>query len=159
MFIASIILTVVFMVWVFSLSGWNPVYILDIPSAIVVFGIVIIVLLGTGLIKDFGRAFRIAFYDKKDYKLTDIKKSTFAVKLAMISVMVNGFMATVFNLFMFGAVSDSFQYTTEIDMAMALFSMNISVSILPMFYSVFFALLMLPVYGVLKRRSIEYMGE
>lgn len=62
MYIASMILTAVFMLWVFSWYGWSPWKILDISSIIIIAGILIIILFGTGLLKDFNRAFGIAFF-------------------------------------------------------------------------------------------------
>lgn len=152
-FIASIILTVVFMVGVFISSGGNIVFLADFPSIIIIVGFMLMVIIGAGLMKDFNKAFGIAFFGKKDCRLTDIKKSLLAVKVSMISGMAGSMFAAILSVIIV------FNYLTPGEFFELMLMKNMAVAIIPILYASMYVLFMLPVYAVLKRKTIEYMEE
>lgn len=63
---------------------------LDSPELFLFVLFVVIVVAGAGLIKEFNRALKISFIRKKDYTISDMKKSLLAVKIAVYSGLVFG---------------------------------------------------------------------
>lgn len=154
MFIASMILTAVFMMVVFVLSGGGMTMVLDLPSVVIVGGFILIALSGAGLMKDFNRCFGIAFYGKRNYRLYEIKKSLLALKIAVGTALSGGLFGGVLGLVILAAHLDS-SVANYSDMLLK----SVGVALIPFLYASIFALLMFPIYGVVKKTAIEFMEK
>lgn len=125
---------------------------IDSPSLIIILLWTFPVLIGAGMLKDFVKAFGRAFSTKKTGTREELMRSMEAVQLAQRANWVAGILgflaALVYICKSYGEIG------TEI------FLLNVAVAVIVLIYAALFNLILLAVYGRLKKRYIEYMqGE
>lgn len=161
----SILVTMIAVVLVFAYSvvlmegGLVTVLnFLDIPSLLLILLLVIPILISAGLIKDFRLSFKRAFLERMSVTRAELKRSMEAVMLAVRA----NWMAGIFS-FLIGSCFiwrlDMEELGGSLEQYIHLFLVNMSVAVLPLFYAVVLNLILLAVYGRLKKRCIDYMGE
>lgn len=131
---------------------------LDIPSLLLILLLVIPILISAGLIKDFRLSFKRAFLERMSVTRAELKRSMEAVMLAVRA----NWMAGIFSFL----IDSSFIWRLDmkelggsLEQYIHLSLVNMSVAVLPLFYAVVLNLILLAVYGRLKKRCIDYMGE
>lgn len=155
----SILLVVVAAVLVFLYSlvimsggfATTPNYI-DLPSLILIVLWTLPVLIGAGLLKDFGASFRRAFSTKLLCTREELARSMEAVQLAQKANWIAGLLGF---LIAFVYICKSYG-----EMGAEVFLLNVSVAVIVIIYAAMLNLILLAVYGRLKKRYMDYMqGE
>lgn len=119
----------------------------DILSLLFLVGLIIPIMVSSGLLKDLNNAFRVVFGKKKEVTLLAMKRAKLAVD-TLIKIAVSGSV-----------------FVTLLQMVVLLHNMSdpsllgpvISVAFLTVLYAVIICLLMIPVRAKLEQRILEYM--
>lgn len=125
----------------------------DIPSLLLVIFWTLPVLIGAGMLKDFGKSFGRAFSTKKVCTREELVRSMEAVQLTQRANWVAGILGF---LPAFIYICRCFRFG-EIDAQ--IFVINVAVASIALFYAAIINLVLLAVYGRLKKRYIEYMQD
>lgn len=125
----------------------------DITSLLLVIFWTLPVLIGAGMLKDFGKSFGRAFSTKKVCTREELVRSMEAVKLTQKSNWVAGILGFI-SAFIYICRRFCFD---EIDAQ--IFVINVAVASITLFYAAIINLVLLAVYGRLKKRYIEYMQD
>ncbi len=121
-------------------------FLMDMPSLIIILIFTVPVLFRGGVWKDFKRAWRLL---RKDYNchLSEIRRSLDVVEMLQKQVLYAGVISLLLTLILIlGMLSD-----------LASLGPNLSVAILTMLYAMIIEMLLLPLQLEAKRRIIDYM--
>lgn len=128
---------IVALVWIIGMASGDLVWYMDIPSLMVIVPITVIVLLTSGLAKDFFAAFAICFGTHKLVDEVKLGRAVAAHKLVLIVVPVTGVITSLV------AVVSLFGNYNVVDSI----GQNLAVAFLTVLYSLIFDLMLLPVSG------------
>lgn len=120
-------------------------FFVDIPTVVIVGLAPLIILLMTGQWKSFWKSYLLMWRQNKNVQ--QIKKSMLAVKTVVVSVLISGMLKTIIDFFVVIRVSSGEEWD--------FFSIHLAISLLPMFYGLFYSLCLLPIYMRLKSKLIE----
>lgn len=124
---------------------------IDLPSLILILLWTIPVLIVTGMLKDFVASFQRAFSRKKVCERADLQRSMEAVLLAEKANWLAGILGF---LLAFVCICQQTAW-----MGREVFLANIAVAVITLIYAVVLNMLLLVVYGRLKKRYMNYMIE
>lgn len=125
---------------------------IDLPSLILIILWTVPVLISAGMLKDFARSFRRAFSTKLVYTREELMCSMEAVQLAQRSNWIAGILG-----FLIAFVYICKNYG---EIGVESFLLNIAVAVIVVIYAAVLNLILLAVYGRLKKRCMDYMqGE
>lgn len=116
---------------------------IDIPATLIVVGTVAIILVITGLYKDYIRAFKVSFYFCDDILIEEIENCVVSVKIVMLSAFLSGLALSVASLI--GTMANT---TTANAVAL---KPAIAVSLLGLLYGVLVCIIMIPLLGRLYK--------
>ena len=122
-------------------GGMSLAWFIDLPSLLFFVITVVPVLIGSGLIKDFGLAFKIGFSREKNYSLVQLKNSVCAIKLVIKTLLVTSGFVTVISLVVILGRLDNLQKLGP----------NLAVCLLSFCYSLFFTLILLPLKAKIEK--------
>lgn len=135
-----------FLMIVFTGGGFQTVYLLDLPSLVIILAFVAPTLLRGSVWRDFVRAFRMlrrAF----SCHLGELRRSLDVIEMLQKQILCAGVMATLVGLIsMLHRLSEP-----------ASIGPNLAVAILTMLYAVILEMALLPLQLEVKRRIIDYM--
>lgn len=123
--------------YIIGMVSENLVWYMDIPSLMVIVPVTVIVLLTSGLVKDFFAAFAICFGTHKPVDEVKLERAVAAHKLVLIAVPVIGVITSLV------AVVSLFGNYNAADSI----GQNLAVAFLTVLYSLIFDLILLPVSG------------
>ncbi len=148
--IGSVVLSVFLLKALMVILHFNEIfiYLIDLPTLILVVGVVMLELISTKSVRAFLNAFKIIF-QKSTADEKEIRISLQAVKLVFFSVMLGGGLCAIIS---FVAV---LRYVTD----MALIGPNLSVAIISIFDSILLLLLLLPLKNRLETMLVQYDAE
>lgn len=133
--------------------GINPSQIasrlVDFPSLVMMALLAVPILLASGMLKDFFKAFAIAFNQKKEYSLMQLKRSEGAVTLTIQIFLYGGALCTLL-----GFITSLYEADT-----LEMLGISLAVALLTLVYAFVFAILLLGVRGILRRKIMEIMEE
>lgn len=124
------------------------IYLIDMPSFIILLVFTVPVVFKDGVWKDFMRAWRLL---RRDYTchLSELRRTLDVVEMMQKQVIYAGVICMLMSLIVIlGYLSDPMQLGP-----------NLAVAILTILYAVIFEMLLLPLQLEVKRRIIDYMGE
>lgn len=127
----------------------NVVWLIDLPSFLILLLICIPVLASVHLLKDFSRAFGIVLGRKKEVGFYEIKRSREAVRLAVKTLLLSGIFGVMVSLTMILKSLDGIEYLGP----------NLLVAMLPGVYAVLLSILLLPLESGLKIREMEFLHK
>ena len=149
MFLLSFIAVIFIIGLCMGFSGTALLYLIDIPSLIIIILPVFVALMQTGLWKDFNNSFRLTIGKKANASFKEIKQAISALQLVRKTVVY----AAIFAF----AVSIITILTQLTDMGAL--GPNLAVAVLSVVYAVFFNLIFLPMEKQLEVQLIEFDGE
>ena len=123
-------------------------YYIDMPSLIILLILCFPMLISSGLLKDFNRAFHIVMSKNRETSLNEIKRSIEAVDLVIKILTIGGAFIAVASFILVLALVETPEQLGP----------NLAVTILSLVYALAFALILLPLKSRLKVKMIEYMG-
>lgn len=129
-----------------EISLWQLLFLIDMPSLIIILIFTVPVLFRGGVWKDFKRAWQLL---RKDYNchLSEIRRSLDVVEMLQKQVLYAGVLSLLLTLILIlGMLSD-----------LASLGPNLAVAVLTMLYAMIFEMLLLPLQLEAKRRIIDYM--
>lgn len=129
-----------------EISPRRFLFLMDVPSLIIILIFTVPVLFRGGVWKDFKRAWRLL---RKDYSchLSEIRRSLDVVEMLQKQVLYAGVISLLLTLILIlGMLSD-----------LASLGTNLAVAILTMLYAMIIEMLLLPLQLEAKRRIIDYM--
>lgn len=130
----------------------------DIPSLLLILLLVIPILISAGLIKDFRLSFKRAFLERMSVTRAELKRSMEAVMLAVRANWTAGIFCFLISSCLIWGL-DMEEIGGNLEQYIHIFLANVAVAVLPLFYAAVLNLILLAVYGRLKKRCIDYMGE
>lgn len=148
-YIAAIFVIIGIVIVSLAQADVNIIYLLDYVTAIVLFVVIILFLSVAGLLRDFFRAFPLAFrgIDDNDNAVLDkLKRAYNAVLLAM---------KTSIYISLFSVMYYSVGILNELFSSPELIGPNMAVVILSLLYGVFFSMALLPIRARLKVKIDE----
>lgn len=153
MYLFSMLVVIVTIILMLFISGGVGSFtsFMDFPSLLLLILIVIPILAGTNMLKDFNNAFRLAMTKKKIYSMPELKRASEAVKLVMQTLICAGLLISMAGIIL------SFKYAEGQDTNL-LFA-NFSIAILPILYALGFELILLPIRAKVNRLMIDFMQE
>jgi len=144
MYWIGLLVVIVLAGWIFAGNGGLMV-VLDIPSILLLLGLVLSLLAASGLMKDFLRVFRVVKGKTSVFTRTELEKSLLAVRLTMKLLLGAGVFGT-----MTGAIFIFAQVSEISSMPKAL-----SVSGIILLYAILLWLILLPLQSHLESRLLE----
>jgi len=144
MYWIGLLVVIVLAGWIFAGNGGLMV-VLDIPSILLLLGLVLSLLAASGLMKDFLRVFRVVKGKTSVFTRTELEKSLLAVRLTMKLLLGSGVFGT-----MTGAIFIFAQVSEISSMPKAL-----SVSGIILLYAILLWLILLPLQSHLESRLLE----
>jgi len=144
MYWIGLLVVIVLAGWIFAGNGGLMV-VLDIPSILLLLGLVLSLLAASGLMKDFLRVFRVVKGKTSVFTRTELEKSLLAVRLTMKLLLGTGVFGT-----MTGAIFIFAQVSEISSMPKAL-----SVSGIILLYAILLWLILLPLQSHLESRLLE----
>ncbi len=150
--ILSLVMLIAMMGFSFGLTGIKVAALLDVPSFLLIFLIVLPILLGAGVLKDVNHALRMLFTRKWDATLNELKHAEHGLHVLEISVVVAGCFEMLFSII--AVLSNVGQNGA---MTMKIFCANMAVACIPIFYSIFLLLIIIPMKAIIQRHMIDYM--
>lgn len=141
-----IFLFIAFCCYMNIMSGTNAVDYVDIPAALIVLGAVGIVLVASGMHRDFFNVIRIRMGTKIEYSETEVTKAVYVLKVMMMTALAAGGILSVVSV-----INTLLTTTAENRGAM---DMALAVGLLGILYGLVFCLLLLPILaGILKIKA------
>ena len=149
--LGMVIIVILCQLVVVSFGGWEAVNnFIDAPLLMYTAGIIVCVLLASGMLKDFIKAFTLIRKKTVDTEIGQIRKSMMAVKMAIVTANIAGILATL------SGVIPSLAYMVQLEnTGVRHLMLWISVAMLSICYGLIFTLIMIPVYMRLKAKIIE----
>ena len=138
--ILGFVLLMLGLVGIVTVSGCEVVYFLDIPSAVFVLAIQLIVLGAGGQMKSFMEAFKLIFGKKieiEDDIAVEAAKCEFAMKYAQRGAILGGILSSIMGFVSVLAIVWNQSPDT--------IGPNMAVAVLSLFYGVLFALMLMPI--------------
>ncbi len=134
---------------VLMIISWGGVvaisYFIDVPTAFYIILASFLILAMSGMWKDFWRAFKIAWEKQTITNVSQIKKCMLAIKTEIIALAMSGMVMTAISFVEFlRRLSDPEMIGPFLAMAF-----------LSIFYGLLFCLCLLPIYMILKKKTIE----
>lgn len=150
MYIISILALVVVIVLMALFSGLGIItYLIDLPSIILLVLITFPILLSTGLLKDFGKAFNLVLVKSKDISLVQLKKSLEAISLAIkTNFYASGFI-TIF----------AFIQVVNAQVSLDRLGPNLAVAILPLAYAFAINIILISIKYKLKLMILNFTQD
>ena len=142
------VLLVLLMIWGGGVSGLSNFA--DFTSLFAVIILPIIMLLGSGYIKDFFKAFNIASHRETSFLESELKRAREAVSFAIKSVLLSGAICTVV-----GFISIGGNIISNGAVGQAALMRNLGVAFIALLYSLIIAFLMLPLRAQAERRLAD----
>lgn len=131
--------------------GLNPGVYFDALNLIPIIGMLLIVMAATGSLKELGYAFKYCFMPDSDFSDDQVGKAARAVKLAMITAVLTGGIVTLFNLItVFYTSINLFAIEDKLYEA-GPGQILIASSMTSLLCGMLVAILLLPIYGRLKK--------
>lgn len=119
---------------------------IDGLSLLPMIGMMLIVLVTSGMLKDFGRAFVYCVKDVQRTAAEQLKRAAYAVKLSMVTALLTGMLMT-----MLAAISILYSpMMQEPRVAPVLFAS----SLIGLLYGIIVAILMIPIYARLRAKIV-----
>jgi len=144
MYWIGLLVVIVLAGWIFAGNGGLMV-VLDIPSILLLLGLVLSLLAASGLMKDFLRVFRVVKGKTSVFTRTELEKSLLAVRLTMKLLLGSGVFGTMTGaIFIFAQVSEIFSMPKAL-----------SVSGIILLYAILLWLILLPLQSHLESRLLE----
>ncbi len=124
------------------------IYLIDMPSLIILLVFTVPVLFKGGVWKDFKRAWQCL---RKDYSchLSELRRALDVVEMIQKQVIYAGVICMLMSIIVILGNLSSLEYLGP----------NLAVAILTILYAVIFEMLLLPLQLEVKRRIIDYMGQ
>lgn len=142
MYFISVAAVVVVSGFLLMVGNGNVVWFLDVPSLLVVLLFDSMILISSGLTKDFNNAFRMALKNGKEKGLSEIKRAIEAVALVRKTTLAAGVFSMIFGLIMaIGQLDDP-----------AMMGPNLAVASLTLLYALAVVLILLPLESRLKMK-------
>lgn len=123
---------------------------IDLPSLLLLILWTLPVLLGSGMTRDFLRAFPRAFSMKADIRREGMLRSMEALQLVQRAVWIAGILGFLISFVFIGGNAKN--------MEQAQFWANVAVAAIVLVYAALLNLLLLAVYGRLKKRYIDFLN-
>lgn len=149
MYLISILAVIVVMIFMCIFQGLNLIWLIDVPSLLLLLLITIPLLISAGLLKDFNNAFRFVVGKKKVENLKELRRSVEAVSLAIRTILLSGTLVSVIQCVVTLKALDNPEKLGPM----------LCVSILAVVYAVGLSLLMLPLRTQLQMKIIEYLSD
>ncbi len=118
---------------------------MDFPALLIVVGTTAIMLMITGLFKNYFGAFKIAFGFCGDIAADELEKSITSVKIVMLSAFLSGLALSIVSLI--GTMVNTTVKNVET------LPINFAVSLLELLYGVILCITMIPLLGRLKKKK------
>lgn len=151
MYLLSLLLLMILSIFcMFCVMNGNITYYLDPTSLLLIILITIPVLISAGLFRDFNNAFRLSAKRSTDCSRRELERAVEAVSLTIKTLWASG----IFNVLFSFIHSLATNYDT-----VEMLPPYISVSLIPLLYSAFFVILLLPMQSRLKLRLCELSGQ
>lgn len=148
MYFLGLLVVIVLAGWIFVGNG-GLMMVLDIPSIILLLGLVLSLLAASGLMKDFLRVFRVVKGKNASFTTTELKKSLLAIRLTLKLLLGSGVFGTLT-----GAIFILAQ-AKDISNIPAAFS----VSGIILLYAILLWLILLPLKSNLEARLLDAEGK
>ena len=153
MYIFSILAVVLLMIIMMACTGSLGMSMLacyiDMPSLILLIVLCVPMLISSGLMKDFNRAFKIGITKNKEVSLTEIKRSIEAVELVMKVLIYGAVFILIFTLIIILRSLNDLSHLGP----------NLAVAVLPLIYALALELILIPLKSRLRIKMMEFMGE
>lgn len=147
--IAAISVVVVFALAFILGGGTTLAWFVDLPSFLMFLIVIIPVLIGSGLLKDFGRAFKIGVSKKETFPLVQMKNAVCAVKLVIKTLLATaGFLSATAIVLILGNMTD-----------LAKLGPNLSVVCMSFSYAFFFVLILLPLKARIEKKINDKLNS
>lgn len=143
-----VVIVIVFALLIGFISGASVSLFIDAEAIIAELGVMFLVLFFAGLIKDFFKSFSI-INRKKDFSLSELRRSSESVKLAMLSLCTTGIL--VFFISLISALRD----LTDLQSI----GQNLAVAFLVVLYAAVLVLILLPLFFKIKVMISDYMNK
>ena len=142
MYFISIVAVVCISGFLLMLGQGSVVWLIDMPSLIVILLFDITMLFSAGLVKDFNNAFRMVLRTGKDESVTEMKRAIEAVGLVRKTTLSAGVFSMIFGLIMaMGQLGNP-----------ELLGPNLAVASLTLLYALAFILILLPLESRLRMK-------
>ena len=142
MYFISIVAVVCISGFLLMLGQGSVVWLIDMPSLIVILLFDITMLFSAGLVKDFNNAFRMVLRTGKDESVTEMKRAIEAVGLVRKTTLAAGVFSMIFGLIMaMGQLGNP-----------ELIGPNLAVASLTLLYALAFILILLPLESRLRMK-------
>jgi len=142
MYFISIVAVVCISGFLLMLGQGSVVWLIDMPSLIVILLFDITMLFSAGLVKDFNNAFRMVLRTGKDESVTEMKRAIEAVGLVRKTTLAAGVFSMIFGLIMaMGQLGNP-----------ELLGPNLAVASLTLLYALAFILILLPLESRLRMK-------
>lgn len=149
MFLVSLIAVVFIIILCMGFSSMRLLYLIDIPTMLILVITLVTALLQTGLWKDFNNSFRLTIGKKAKASFKEIKRAIAALQLAR---------KTVTNASLFTLGISIITIMTQLSEPETL-GPNLAVAVLSVVYAAFFNIIFLPMEKQLEVQLIEFDGE
>ena len=148
----SVIVFAVFLffliIWGAGISGLSGFA--DLPSLAAVLIFSSVILLGSGYIKDFFKAFSIAAHRETSFLESELKRARNAVNLAIKSVLLSGAICTIV-----GIISIAGSIIRSGTLSQAALMANLATALISFLYSLIIALLLMPLRSHAEQRLAD----
>lgn len=148
MYVISLIIFVLAMVFVMLLGAPFTAYV-DAPSILMIVLMTVPMLMASGLLPDFKRAFRVMMTKSNLFTEEELKKSLLAVRLTTQLVMFSG---------LFGTLIGGISMLGKIDQISKI-GPSVAVMVLTIFYAFCFVIILLPVQAKIKSLLISFESK
>ena len=143
MYLISVLSVIVVSGFLLMLGRGNVAWFIDAPSLLVILLFDGMILLSSGLTKDFNNAFRMVLKNGKEEGLSEIKRAIEAVVLVRKTTMAAGVFSMIFGMIMaIGALADP-----------SMLGPNLAVACLTLLYALAVELILLPLESRLKMKK------
>lgn len=135
MYVVSILALIIFSIVPMLLSmGGSLEYIVDAPSILILLLIFVPMLVSAGVLKDFNNAFRLGVKADAKADVYEMKRAINAVSFAIKALWTAGIFATIYSAI----------YSLILQKEMAALTSYLAVGLIPLLYSSFLVMLLLP---------------
>lgn len=138
-----LVLFILFCVYMNVMNGANLIDYIDLPALLIVLGTPAIILIVTGLLKDFLYSFKIWLFNCNEYTYEEIVKSRVAVKIVMLSSFFSGFIISIAS-FINTLIATQLSLKESMHIAFA-------IDLLGILYGGIVSILILPVLGRIEK--------
>ncbi len=152
MYLISIIVLIVVIISMLFMGGAGGVTVfIDFPNLLLLILIVLPILAGTNMLKDFNSAFRFAMSRKKNFNIPELRRASEAVTLVMQTLLYAGMLISITGII--------FILRQSAEMELDFIFANFAVAVLPIFYVMGFNLILLLIRAKINRMIIDFVQE